>query len=179
MSSESRPQFYFLGIDPGKAGGLALIDDLGRLVEVVNSPETLSLRADLLSGWDDLYPIRLAALERVHGAAHTFKAKKDGSRVRMSAQGAFTFGADFGAWSAMLTMLKIPFILPTPVQWQKRVIGPRPKRQIKGDSDIKRWVAEFVSRRWPGAPIYGPRGGLLDGLSDALALAEYARKEIF
>lgn len=56
----------------------------------------------------------------------------------------------------------------TPKKWQK-FIGVT----AKGDA-IKKNVAEIAARLYPNAQLHGPRGGLLDGRSDALMIAHYA-----
>ena len=51
--------------------------------------------------------------------------------------------------------------------WQKS-IGVKAKGKA-----IKKDVADICSRLYPLVDIYGPRGGLQDGLSDALMIAHY------
>lgn len=173
MRSQSGP--VYLGIDPGKTGAVAVVDQIGRLVELNDSPQTHKERADLVRSLSQTYDVALVAIERVSGAAHTFKSKNTGQPVRMSASSAFKLGADAGGWEMACACFDLPVILPTPIQWQRRVIGPRPK--VKGIKDIKHWVAAHVSRRWPTAEIRGPRGGLKTGRADALVIAEAARLE--
>jgi len=55
-----------------------------------------------------------------------------------------------------------------PKKWQK-TIGV-----TKKGKEIKKEVASICSRLYPDAEIYGPKGGLLDGKSDALMIAHYA-----
>ena len=51
--------------------------------------------------------------------------------------------------------------------WQK-YIGVTAKGK-----DIKKQISEIALKLYPTANIYGKRGGLLDGRSDALMIAHY------
>ena len=58
-----------------------------------------------------------------------------------------------------------------PSVWQSRMFRKICSRRKKGDTkELAERVALSV---FPDAPIHGPRGGLLDGLSDAICIALY------
>ena len=66
--------------------------------------------------------------------------------------------------------LKIPLYTITPKKWQA-YLGVSVKCNL-----IKKDVAQRVARLYPAASLTGPRGGLLDWNSDALAIAHYHYK---
>jgi hypothetical protein len=63
-----------------------------------------------------------------------------------------------------------------PKAWQKE-IGVSVSRNLKGQARkkaIKNGVGEIAKRLYPSAVIHGPKGGLLDGRSDALMIGHSA-----
>lgn len=163
---------FFLGIDPGQKGGLALLDRDGRLVAQEGSPGLVENYHEAL--WDIRAtaetegPVEIVAgLEVVHG------------RAPFGATGSFKLGESFGGWRASLAALGWPLHLVKVHEWQKVIDTTKPKSRTKeknGSKAIKKWVAEYAARVWPDGQFHGPRGGLLDGLADAAVIAEYTRR---
>ena len=79
----------------------------------------------------------------------------------------FSFGQRFGELEGMLQTLQLPYILVRPQQWQKSC-GVPPKSGKQG-------IHQTMLKSYPTADLTGPRGGLLDGRSDALGLAHHIR----
>lgn len=77
----------------------------------------------------------------------------------------FSFGQRFGEVIGILTALNKNYILVTPQKWQKE-LNLMPKA-------TKKQIASTILDIYPQANLLGNRGGLLDGRSDALALAHY------
>lgn len=138
----------FLGIDPGKRGAWALIDEQGRylvsghckLTEAENVLELESIKEEIL----------LAALEKVH------------SSPIWGVKQIFSFGENFGAWKGMLARQKTSFILVEPKRWQRLVL----------DSAHDGHHA-FALRRWPTAPLARKKD---EAIGAALCIAEFARR---
>ena len=143
------------GIDPGSNGAIAVLDS--------TNPDSVAL-LDLnkcsiydATKWLHNQKIESIWLESVH------------SLYGMSAKSNFGFGRNFGI---ALAIAKVgtsdgPIHQVTPKIWQK-FAGVTAKGK-----DIKKQVAEIATRLYPAANIYGKRGGLLDGRSDALMIAHY------
>ena len=107
----------------------------------------------------------LIALEDVH----SFKGQGVSS--------CFSFGKNVGQWQGIFAALSIPWVAVTPQAWQRGKKGcSGVLDKVSNKKDIKLQVFEFAQRRWPTAPLVGPRGGKMFGRADALCLAEYARK---
>lgn len=143
---------HFAGIDPGKTGAVAVIDNDANLWSIYDAGNT--------SFWHSDDTPALVALEKVH------------SMPKQGVASSFKFGEQFGWWRGWLEANGISYILVTPRRWQKAVLDGIP---AKGKAKDAVW--EFARRRWPDAELIGPRGRRLYGRSDALCLAEYARRE--
>jgi len=144
----------FIGIDPGKSGAVALLTE-GEAV-AIDWPGDPGAAATLLAIWARRYDIRLAALERV-------SARPGQGVVSM-----FSFGQNYGAWMGILAAMRIPYILPTPKQWQAGVVDR------KAGSDPKARSLAAARRLFPEADLSRKKD---HGRADALLLAWYARRE--
>jgi len=149
----------YAGIDPGKAGALALLDSAGQIVSASIVP-TIGKDYDLnamVAPLIDRDDIRAAAVEHVHA---------------MPGQGVtsmFSFGRGLGLWEGALAALCIPYELVKPGRWM-RLVGDMPK-------DVKERKARLVraaKSRWPHAPIEKKKEW---GIADALWIAEWARRQ--
>lgn len=96
-----------IGIDPGKAGGIAVYSvDVGRAVEVAAMPVTPQDLLHLLR----MYQYNsVCYLERVQGMPGN------------SGSAMFNFGVGYGQLQMALLAVKIPTITVTPQRWQKEL----------------------------------------------------------
>jgi len=146
------------GIDPGANGAIAVLDSMNP-----DSVALLDLKSNsICATWNWLHTEGLALgsskiwIEDVH------------SLFGMSAKSNFGFGRNLGTVLTIAELLTGHFpSTVTPKIWQKYV-GVTAKGK-----DIKKQVAEIATSLYPTANIYGKRGGLLDGRSDALMIAHY------
>jgi len=97
--------------------------------------------------------IDVAIVEKVH------------SMPKQGVKAMFSFGQRLGEIEGMLLALGIPYELIAPQIWQK-CLGVKPKSDKKD-------IALTILKRYPKAELYGKKGGLNDGRSDALGLAHY------
>lgn len=151
---------YFIGIDPGKSGAIAIIDSSGEIVIVKDWPgdeiQTARFIRDMLNILESDNIKVSAALEKVSAMP------KQGVRSM------FTFGCNYGIWKGILASFQIPFQEVTPQKWQKGVVS---KKQ-----DGKKASVAAAGRMFPSAELHGPRGGAKDGRADALLIADWARR---
>lgn len=136
----------YIGIDPGKSGGIAIITPGGGTY-AHKMPETDRDLLDLLSEFsaDD----NRAVLEQVHA---------------MPGQGVtstFTFGRGYGKLEMALCAALIPFETVTPQKWQK-LMGCL----TKGDKNVSKAAAQ---RLFPHLKV-------THAIADALLIAEYCRR---
>lgn len=162
---------YYLGVDPGKSGAYAVLDETNRIV-------LASLFTDFHEAAARLRDQPLfCALEKVH------------SMPRQGVVSTFTFAENFGAWQGLLIGLGVTHILVTPQRWQKALldfqITTEPK--IKGEdakagatrlarnrATLKAAIVSFVKRRIPDAASHIVLKKHFD-IADALCLALYAK----
>lgn len=139
----------YLGIDPGKTGGIALIDHTGRALAAHAMPKTFSdvvlLLKELHAG--DLTPRCL--IEFVHAFP------------KMGVVSAFTFGKGAGVLEGALLALDVPFEPVQPRRWQQ-ALGCL----SGGDKNITKARAQALF----------PKLAITHLTADALLIAEYGRR---
>jgi len=152
----------YLGIDPGKTGGWALINKLEkpilterfvsfrRLLDLLNQ-HALSFSNSLV------FPV----LEEVGAMA------KHG--VKQGAVSTCTFCTNFGGWLATLELMGLEAHLTRPQIWQKEILGGA--LQVK-TGDTKPAALRFAQKHWPDLNLQKKD----DGIVDALCIALYAKR---
>ena len=140
----------YIGIDPGAKGSMCVIGNGKVLFKDFDLKEYSSILKAFLDT-DEL----MVAIEKVHAMP--------GQGVSSS----FSFGQRLGELEGMLTALQIPYELVAPKDWQKAC-------GIPAKSD-KKGIASVIQKLYPTAELYGNKGGLRDGRSDALGLAHFIR----
>lgn len=149
---------HYIGIDPGVAGGLAILEDTGDIVDVLKMPETPKDLVDWLEGWYGNGAIKgRAVLERVNPGV--FGARKFGQR--MGVVSAFTFGKGYGRLEGILAALRIPYDQVAPATWQAAL-----QCRTAGDKNVSKRRAQDLF----------PHFKITHAIADALLLAEYARR---
>ena len=143
-----------LGIDPGKNGAIAWINDGKPCVEKM--PETLQDLWDLIRDISQVWPYgpkssgeSRAYIEQVH------------SSPQMGVKSAFAFGQGFGHLEMALTAAGIPFERVSPQKWQK-ALGC----STGGDKNVSKRKAQELF----------PAMKCTHATSDALLIAEYGRR---
>jgi len=153
----------FVGVDPGKQGGVVVIDCFGG-VQWYLMPETPT---DLLNLFLDLpKPIR-GALELVRSMPN------DG------AAGAFTFGEGYGRLQMALAAAQIPYEFITPRGWQKHFkVQPRQGKKGETHSQFKDRLRGTSQRLFPELELWSiPKTlGKQRAICDALLIAQYAKE---
>jgi crossover junction endodeoxyribonuclease RuvC len=166
---------WYVGIDPGKSGAYAIINEDYAIVSYGLFDKNNSLIA-LRKTFPDTHT--RACLEAVHA---------------MPMQGVtsmFSFGENFGFWKGVLEALDIPYILTPPQTWQKAVLDtmPTPYPKIKGETPteasrrkakntlaLKAHITGFARRQFPAreAALSIKRN---QGVADALCMALYVKR---
>lgn len=166
----------FLGIDPGKDGGITILDDDGKVVEVFKSPQIGSefdshaMSLLIKKYWlDDNYKIIHVVLEDIH-ATHM------GGNTS-----SFTMGEGKGLWRGILTALELPFSLINPKEWQKRIWINTLKQYKKSESgktdviDTKKTSLLTCKHLFPTQNLLATSRSKIphDGIIDSLLIAYY------
>lgn len=113
---------YFIGIDPGKTGAVAVLDAQGELVSVHDFCDALD---PLISMRDK---IAFGYLEEVH------------AMPKQGVVSTFTFGENFGWWKGVLTAMGVPFKTIRPQEWQKGLVPKRGGLTDKPSLDVARQI---------------------------------------
>lgn len=136
----------YIGIDPGKSGGIAFIPERGE-PWVDKMPETDRDLFDLLETQDEWEPFAL--IENVS------------SSPQQGVVSAFTFGKGYGALLMALTARGIPYERVAPGVWQKAM-----KCLTGGDKNVSKARAQQL---FPALKITHAN-------ADALLIAEHCRR---
>lgn len=149
----------YLGIDPGKNGGVAVLTPDGAIMGVIRMPDPFQL-ADYFDKMR-LHSTRLIAyLERV------------GSMPGQGVRSTFTFGEGYGIIQGLLIALRIPFETVTPYQWQRSI-----HRGVKGSQNPKERTLRGIRQIYPEFdPVLPGCRVPHSGVVDALAIATYGRR---
>ena len=187
----------FVGVDPGKLGGIAFLDAEGHVLELFATPMLSSVRqrrrgrvvVDVTTQVYDLATI-----------AHIFRARADPrlpdrgmfvsveqlddlpafrSRHKGEAPEAMGGGKANHArgqailWPAMLAAFRIPYLLVRPQEWQRAMMLGFPGKDTKARS------VAIARATWPAVSLLRTTLSRVedDGLADALLMAEYGRRK--
>jgi hypothetical protein len=142
-----------IGIDPGKNGGIAWIQDGKPCVEKM--PETLRDLWELIESiMVEIAPIYRSTQARAY-------LEQVSSSPQMGVTSAFTFGNGFGHLEMALTAAFIPFERVRPQVWQKAM-----GCLTRGDKNVSKRRAQEL---FPSIKV-------THATADALLIAEYGRR---
>lgn len=147
----------FIGIDPGGSGGIAAIDSQGTFVESANMPSTERDALDIL----DL-------IGKGTGGSHRRRAALEHVWSIPGQAGAFRFGVNVGMLRTALTAARIPFDQVLPKAWQAALGVRYPVGAT--DTAKKNITKQRAQQLFPSVPM-------THAISDAMLLAEYARRQ--
>lgn len=161
-----------IGVDPGNKGAFCFLVPETRSVEFRPTTDNALQLFSWMNCLDKQYNLAVCMIEEV-GAIH-------GS----AANATFSFGMNVARVNIIPEIAQISVDKVRPKAWQKfigvvtpqNLTGPAKAKQRK--IFIKKEIANIAGRLYPKAELFGPKGGLLDGRSDALMIAHYAARTI-
>lgn len=150
---------YFIGIDPGKKGGIAIIHNNNCMLAhemPVNSDGEIDSQT-IYQILDGIFPLPgfFCVLEKAQ------------AMPKQGVVAMFNYGKGYGEILAVLKILKIPFQEIQPMRWKKEF------NLVKKDKSASIVVAEKL---FPDQVFLTPKMRLMDGKAEALLLAEYAKR---
>ena len=145
-----------LGIDPGATGAVAIMSDLGYLIDVHDLPH--------MEGYGLSEAVLREMLADVHNVKHAF-IERVSAMPKQGVVSTFKLGVNYGAIRGVCAGLHIPFSLVTPGKW-KRDLG------LKAEKDQARARA---AQLWPGAAKQFARKKD-DGRAEAALIAFWGSK---
>lgn len=162
---EAKPTYY-LGIDPGSSGGLAVIrvSDEVRVIatQMLKTPRDIWLWLSQGKNGDAIRPNTFAALEKVGGYIK-------GNPAPGSAM--FQFGKGAGWLEMALIAADISYEEVTPQRWQKALGIPSRKKDEKPTA----WKNRLKKRAQELFPKLAA-GSITLATADALLIAEFCRR---
>ena len=138
---------YFLGIDPGKSGGIAFISECG--TEAWANKITASERDFWNIVSEHKEDVQFGMIEKVH------------SSPQMGVRSAFSFGQSYGFLRGMLIASEIKFDEVRPQKWMKYL-----SCMTGGDKNVTKRKAQQLF----------PKIKITHAIADALLIAEYCRQ---
>jgi len=143
-----------IGVDPGKTGGVAMLDGYEGVTRVYAMPDSDWETWELFSELARTQGEKRAVLEKVNSFA----------QGRTSA---FTFGRQFGFVQACLIACRIPFEEVTPQKWQK-ALGCASTKDLTY-AQRKKQLQDMARKLYPHVDVSL-------STADALLLAHYLRR---
>ena len=157
MTQENSHSTKYIGIDPGKGGGIAVIAKDG--IEVKKCPESIhdmSLMFALMVGTTPANRV-LVMIEKVWARPHDGRSS------------IFTFAENFGRWEGIVASHEIIPHYVTPQVWMKALgCPPKLKKQVR-----KNYLKQLSKDKYPKIAKK-----LTLKTADAMLIADYA-KNIF
>lgn len=162
---------FIIGIDPGKSGGIAMLDQDGKVVSVEKMPETPQ---DLLSR---LLKLTESGFDMINGKRADFVVyiEKVGGIPGQGASSAFSFGKGCGHLEMALLALKLPTNDVTPQKWQKLYSVGHSSITTSTAAEKKEHKLKLKAKCQSLFPSLGKK--ITNATCDALLIAEYGRKQ--
>jgi hypothetical protein len=153
----------YVGIDPGAKGAICLLDTNNQSI-LFKPTGAVDFPPLEIHNW--LMGLHIRSYFRIIGIENV------SSVPGASAGSNFKFGFNVGLIRGIAESTGIGVDLVRPKAWQKAVGIPAFKAKT-ATAIKKKTIAEVALRLYPTADLFGPRGGLLDGRSDALMIAHF------
>lgn len=146
---------YFIGIDPGIKGGIAVLDEEGDIVNYCPMPETRTQLFNMLE-WLDGYDVT-AVIEKV------------GVMPKQGISSSAKFMKGYGEILGICTALRFRIIEPTPQAWKKVMLA--------GTDKSKAASIRQCENLFPKVKLILPKCRVAhDGMAEAILMAEYGRR---
>ena len=144
----------YIGVDPGKSGALAAIDQEGKILKLCTFDE-------------QTYRDSVAELYN-RGEGIRCLIEKVGAMPKQGVSSTFNFGANFGWIQGLMFAFFIPYQLVTPRKWKnafslnsEKADSIRTCKELFPDANLRRTERCKTDH---------------DGMAEALLMAEYARR---
>ena len=144
-----------IGIDPGKGGGVAFLDQTDSTYYCMKFPKELGDLSPIIEGYVNDYKAKdiYVIIEHVH------------SFPTDSRPAAFSFGRNLGHWEGILSTYELEWHTVAPRTWQEHYDIP----VIKNKHERKNWLKDVAKSLFPKTKV-------TLHTSDALLIANYAKE---
>ncbi len=172
------PYNCFIGIDPGKDGGIAIqnsdgeiwIEKTPQVANEIDIQGLIEIFENTAIYNSQIKPI--CVIEDVHAIFGS------------SAKATFSFGKSAGILEGVLSAMKIPFVKVAPKKWQavlfegiREIRKPNKKNGLKGNLDTKPMALLAVKRLYPKLKLTATAKSQKphEGIVDAICLLHYSK----
>ena len=145
----------FIGIDPGKGGGVGVINEEDKTSKSFKFVPELAELSAMIGACIDKYSIDEVCVYIEH--VHSFPTD--------SRPAAFSFGRNLGQWEGILAHYELEIKTVAPRTWQEHYDVP----VIKDKYERKRWLKEIAQTMFPDIKV-------TLAISDALLIVNYAKE---
>lgn len=157
----------YIGIDVGKTGGLCAMNEIGEIIEMIQTP-VISKEYDVreIVNFIKKHNPKHIGIEDVHAIFGS------------SAKTTFQFGFGKGLLIGIVESIGIPYTLVTPKDWQKIAWqGISPVKNSKGKNDTKKISLIAAKRLFPGEKFLATQRCSTphDGMIDATLISYYLK----
>lgn len=151
---------YYIGIDPGKSGGIAVIDSTSIYVTPMIFDGKM-IDFGKMAQW-----IKIHSMLKEYGVLAVIE--KVGAMPKQGVVSMFNFGVSTGGMLGVLGALEIPTMQVTPQTWKKFTLANTDKS--------KEAAITFCTMRYPHVNLYATEKSKKphSGICDALCIAHYA-----
>ncbi len=161
----------FVGIDPGKSGGIVALSEHGALLFAARTPLFRAARQRIEDEHEMVRALREAIGDNAGDRCAAFVGiERVAAMPGQGVSSMFSFGANYGLWRGMLAALCLGYTLVSPRDWQRNVEGLRSGLSV-GERKAK--IAAAAARRWPDLDL---RAKASWGMADAAWIAEHVRR---
>lgn len=154
---------YYLGIDVGMTGAIAIINDYLEVYLLEDCPKGEVAMSEL---------IKVTGFKKSLGYRHTKIAIESAqSMPGNAARSMFKYGMNFGAWRMAFAMLELPVIPVSPQKWQNKMLVKTEGKDTKERSLVA------ARRLFPSQikKLTSSKHGRSDALLIAYWLKEYGK----
>ena len=163
MKDPAKIKKPFMGLDPGKSGGIAIVSHSGKYAEAWPMPETMNEIIYLIKSL--LSQVEYAIVERVW------------SFTGQGVKSMWVFSGNYHTLLAVLRTLEIPMEEVIPVSWKKKIggliLGKAAEKKQKKATAREKAQSMFRSE---GLICHNKKNVIDDKIADALLIAEYCRR---
>jgi len=159
---------YFIGIDPGLQGGIAVLDDLS--IATAKMPDSVSDIAAYLKTFpvtDTHVLIELQGARPAYARKHNNETNQDEVIILRGVNATWTFAQHYGELRGILITLGLDFATIRPQDWQA-AIG---MKKLKGEQ-----VTAWKNRLKEKAQELFPSLKITKATADAILIAEVCRR---
>lgn len=154
----------YIGIDPGKAGAIAIINSSGAVLSFIDMPLTATKEID----GEAIYSFFKKNFDVYNKERYFCILELAQAMPQQGVVSVFNYGKGFGKIQSVLEILKISTQEIRPMAWKKEF------SLVKTDKVES--VAKAV-KMFPEVEFFTKRGRMLDGLAEAFLLAEFCRRK--